>query len=264
MQMDEKMDGILAYMFLMLDKARTAKQSISRRKFVALGRSLEFFPGVEEWFERINQYGKDNKVKIEHYIISSGLVEVISGSKISRYFKKIYACEFLYDVDKVAVWPKNVVNYTTKTQFLYRINKGVLDISNDKDLNKYTPEDERPVPFRNMIYFGDGPTDVPCMKLVKVNGGHSIAVYPTPQQTKKAKGAKEQVDGLLRDGRVNFTAPADYSEGSELDKIVKTLIRKIAETDILCRLNYEQREALIKIECEENMLPQPIVAQIEN
>jgi 2-hydroxy-3-keto-5-methylthiopentenyl-1-phosphate phosphatase len=167
---ERKMDGILAYMYVMLQKAHAARQSIRREDFVKLGKDLEFYPGVEDWFGRINQIGEDLGVKVEHFIISSGLQEIIEGSSIYKYFNKVFACEFLYDENDVACWPKNVVNYTTKTQFLFRINKGVLDISNDDDLNKYTPEDERPVPFRNMIYIGDGLTDVPCMKLVKANG----------------------------------------------------------------------------------------------
>ena len=187
---DEKMDSILSYMYLMLKKSDMTKQSIHREDFVLLGKDLEYYPGVEEWFDRINSFCRDMNVIVEHYIISSGLKEIIEGSSIYKYFKtskkeskhykiedRVFACEFLYDPSDVACWPKVVVNYTTKTQFLFRINKGILDISNDEDLNKFTPEDERYIPFRNMIYIGDGYTDVPCMKLVKLNGGHSIAVY---------------------------------------------------------------------------------------
>ena len=145
------MDRVLAYMYLMLDKAKAAKQLIWREDFVALGKDLQFFPGVEEWFARIQQFGNDQGLKVEHYIISSGLREIIEGSSIFKYFREVFACEFLYDENFVACWPKNAINYTTKTQFLFRINKDVLDISNDIDLNKYTPENERPVPFRNMI-----------------------------------------------------------------------------------------------------------------
>ena len=179
-----KVDRILSYMHLMLKKATAANQKIRREAFVELGKDLEFFPGVENWFSRINELGNEMEVKIEHYIISSGLREIIEGSSIFKCFREVFACEFLYDVNGVACWPKNAVNYTTKTQFLFRINKGILDISNDNDLNKFTPEDERPIPFRNMIYIGDGYTDVPCMKLVKVNGGYSIAVYKEAEKEK--------------------------------------------------------------------------------
>ncbi|MCH3917077.1 MAG: haloacid dehalogenase-like hydrolase [Spirochaetia bacterium] len=229
---EKKMDRVLAYMHLMLERAHVARKSIKREDFVALGKDLEFYPGVLEWFARINSLGQENGIQVEHYIISSGLREIIEGSDIFRQFKEVFACEFLYDENNIACWPKNVVNYTTKTQFLFRINKGVLDLSDDMSLNKYTPEDERPVPFRNMVYIGDGMTDVPCMKLVKVNGGCSIAVY--------RQDCKENVEVLLKDGRVDFITPADYSQGSELDRIVHDVVCNIAMTDDLKRKSKAQ------------------------
>ncbi len=235
---ESKMDGILAYMFVMLDRARTARVSVRRESFVALGKDLEFFPGVETWFDRMDRFGRECGVKVEHYIISSGLREIIEGSSIFRYFREVFACEFLYDANDVAVWPKSVVNYTTKTQFLFRINKGVLDISDDTSVNDFIPEDERPVPFRNMLYIADGKTDIPCMKLVRVNGGYSIAVFQ--------KNTKNTAADLLRDGRASLMLPADYSEGGELEAVVKNMIRKIALTDALVRESREQQEKLIK------------------
>lgn len=228
----KKMDGILAYMHVMLDKAHLAHKSIRREEFVKLGKDLEFYPGVESWFKRIDSIGSELGVKIEHYIISSGLREIIEGSSIFNCFKEVFACEFLYDENDVACWPKNVVNYTTKTQFLFRINKGVLDISKDEDLNKYTPEDDRRVPFRNMIYIGDGLTDVPCMKLVKTNGGYSIAVYQRKQRAK--------VEDLIIHNRVDFIELADYSENSGLDKTVRDIMCKMAMTDSLLKHTQEQ------------------------
>lgn len=214
------MDRILAYMYLMLKKAREANRPIRRENFVALGKDIAFFPGVTDWFERITAYGKEHGVAVEHYIISSGLKEIIEGSAVRDRFRKIYACEFHYDANGVADWPLVSVNYTTKTQFLFRINKGVLDVSDDEALNRFVPEDERPIPFRNMVYVGDGLTDVPCMKLVKANGGHSVAVYQ--------KGAKPKVEELLMNRRVDFVAPADYRAGKDLDAIVSRVIDKIA------------------------------------
>ena len=171
---DEQMDPILAYLRLMLKKASEKGVSVTRENFVKLGKSIEYYPGVEEWFSRIDEYGKENGVTIEHYVISSGLREIIEGSSIYKHFKKVYACEFLYDENQVAAWPKLAVNYTNKTQFLFRINKGVLEINEDRKLNEYIKEEDRRIPFRNMIYIGDGLTDVPCMKLVKVNKGQWI------------------------------------------------------------------------------------------
>ena len=231
----EKMDAILTYMYLMLKKSKAKNKKISRQAFIEAGRDIELYPGVNDWFDRIKKYGLDNGVCIEHYIISSGLKEIIEGCPISDKFKQIYACEFHYDVNGVADWPKTAVNYTNKTQYLFRINKGILDLSNDRELNKFVHEDDRRVPFRNMIYIGDGMTDVPCMKLVKLNGGHSIAVY------KKDKTAGNE---LLKDRRVDYTLKADYREGKELDSIVKNIIEQIAITSALVSKHREQIKRL--------------------
>ncbi|MBR4588805.1 MAG: haloacid dehalogenase-like hydrolase [Lachnospiraceae bacterium] len=230
----QKMDGILAYMWQMIIECKRNSKSIHRSDFVAQGKKMEFYKGVEDWFKRINEFGESQGVKIEHYIISSGLREIIEGCSIFKEFTDVFACEYLYDENDTACWPKNVVNYTTKTQFLFRINKGVMDLSDDKTLNDYTPEDERRVPFRNMIYIADGLTDVPCMKLVKVNGGYSIAVY----QNRK----KQEAEELLKDQRVTFIAPADYSEGSALDATVKDIITDMAIKDKLVRQHIKQMD----------------------
>lgn len=221
----EKMDNNLAYMYLMIDKSNGMKKSVHRRDFVDLGKNVEYFPGVEDWFKRINEYGKSKQVTIEHYIISSGIAEIIEGTSIRKYFKEVYACEFYYDQNDVAVWPKNVVNFTTKTQYVYRINKGALDPSDNDTINKYVPDEDRPIPFRNMIYIGDGLTDVPGMKVVKANGGHSIAVY----SSRKKETARE----LIRDGRVNLLSNADYNEDSDLDVKVKAIIDQISASHVL-------------------------------
>ncbi|MCL2513876.1 MAG: haloacid dehalogenase-like hydrolase [Oscillospiraceae bacterium] len=233
---EKKMDSVLAYMHFMLDEARYKSAKISRGAFKGHGKDLEYYQGVEDWFDRINTYCTGMGIQVEHYVISSGLKEIIEGSAIYNNFKEVFACEFLYDVNDVAIWPKNVVNYTTKTQFVYRINKGVLDLSDDDNLNKYTPEDDRPVPFRNMLYIGDGVTDVPCMRLVKANGGYSIAVYTD----------KQKVQEFITHGRVNFIARADYSEGGELDSVVKDILLKIATEDRLAALTKIQRNEMLK------------------
>jgi 2-hydroxy-3-keto-5-methylthiopentenyl-1-phosphate phosphatase len=231
----EKMDRILAYTYLMIRKFSQRDQPITRDVFVAQGGSIEYYPGVASWFDRINAFGAGRGVEIEHYVISSGIQEIIEGSEIADRFTAVFACEFHYDANGAADWPKSVVNYTTKTQHLFRINKGVLDISKDRELNQYTPEDERRIPFRNMIYIGDGLTDVPCMKLVKVNGGRSIAVYP-----KGKKGGKDVGRELLRDDRVDFILPADYSAGKELEQTVQDIIEKMAIDDKLIAQHNKQ------------------------
>ena len=230
-----EMDSNLAYMYVMMDEAR-GRLLFNREKLEEYGSRVQLFPGVDGWFDRINEYGKERNVKVEHYIISSGLKEIIEGSAIYKKFKEVYACEFMYDENDIACWPKNVVNYTTKTQFLFRINKGVSDLSDDRTLNDYVPEDERRIPFRNMIYIADGITDVPCMKLVKVNGGYSIAVYQ--------KNKKTQANELLKDSRVNYIAKADYKKDSELDKLMQSVIAEIASKDKLIQLQIKQRKSV--------------------
>ena len=218
----EEMDSILAYMFKMVEKAREKQVPVTRETFRRMGTQVEYFGGVQTWFDRINAFAEEAGVQVEHYIVSSGIKEIVEGTEIAHYFKKIYACEFLYDKGGSIQWPKFAVNYTAKTQFLFRINKGVLTVdSKSADLlNRYMPENERPIPFRNMIYIGDGITDVPCMKLVSSNGGQSIAVY----DREKGRDAAEM---LKKWDRVNFVAPADYGPGSDVETIVKAIIKKI-------------------------------------
>ena len=221
----EHMDGILAYMYTMLRKSREKGLSLRREALVEMGRSIVLFPGVKEWFGRINDFGESQGVEIEHYILSSGLREIIEGSGISHEFREIYASEFYYDETGTPVWPKLDVNFTAKTQFVYRINKGVLDVANDKDLNASMPDDSKRVPFTNMVYVGDGLSDVPCMKMMRSYGGQAIAVYQ-PE-------SRSAVEELLARGRVDFIFPADYREGPDLDVTVKNIIRKMAVTDLL-------------------------------
>ncbi|MFZ1288606.1 MAG: HAD family hydrolase [Melioribacteraceae bacterium] len=225
-------DNILVYMKHMLDKADAAKVPVHKDNFMTYGKNLSFFNGVlpyEEngksengWFERINKYGKESKIKVEHYIVSSGIREMIVGTSISKKFKVIYASSFFYSHNNVAVWPAQALNYTTKTQYIFRINKGCLDVSDNKSINKYTPEEDRYIPFANMIYIGDGETDIPCFRLVKDRGGHSIAVYKP-----NTRGARDKIKILKDEGRVNFITPADYRVDSSLDRIVKGLIDKV-------------------------------------
>jgi phosphoserine phosphatase len=230
----ERMDRILAYMKLMLDESEAKGRPLLRSDLVALGASLRFYPGVTSWFDAIGRVGTELGVEVEHYIISSGLKEIIEGSAIGDRFRCIYASEYLYDRDGYASWPKLAVNYTAKTQFLFRINKGVLDVSEDRELNAYTPESERAIPFRNMVYIGDGLTDVPCMKLVKSNGGKSIAVH--------RKGDLGVCRSLMDADRIDFFAEADYTEGNELFSIVSLVLRMMHDENRLLRLHRRMAE----------------------
>ena len=231
-----RMDGILAYMYTMIRESERKGVPFTRQDLVEKGVNIVLFPGVEEWFCRINEYGDSQGVQVEHYIISSGLKEIIEGCPISAEFKEIYASEFYYDEAGKPVWPKLAVNFTAKTQFVYRINKGVLDVSDDKTLNDSMPDDSKRVPFTNMIYFGDGLSDVPCMKMMRAYGGQAVAVY----QDSNRMGVEE----LLAKGRVDFIFKADYSEGSALDLTVKNIIRKMAIMDQLGEENIRQLRSI--------------------
>lgn len=218
-------DGILTYMFVMLEKARAAGRPVRREDLVAKSHETQFFPGVEDWFARIDGYGREKGVCVEHFVISSGNSEIIEGTSIADRFTRIYASKFLYDGDGFAVWPAVAINFTTKTQYLFRINKGAHDLDDSSIINKFVPQEERPIPFQNMIYIGDGETDVPCFRLVKDLGGLSIAVY--------ANGAHREAEQYRREGRVNAVAPAVYTEGSELDCAVKSYIDLVAARSTL-------------------------------
>ncbi len=219
---ENKMDSILAYMYMMIKKSKEASKPIRKQDFKGLGKGVEYYPGVLTWFDRINTIGKKLNIEVEHYIISSGLTEVIEGTPIAKKFKKIYACKFYYDENGVATWPSLVVNYTTKTQYIFRINKQILDENEDRALNQYTEEKDRPIPFRRMIYVGDGLTDVPCMKLVKENGGKSIVVY-----NKNKKNTKDLAKSLIQQKRANYMSPSDYSSQKEMEKLVSKILENI-------------------------------------
>ena len=214
--------NILSYMKLMFDEAREAGIKLRRSDFKKFGKSIELFDGVKDWFRLVNAYGRSKGVKVEHYINSSGLAEMIEGTPIAKEFKRIFACSFLYNKAGEAEWPGVAVDYTAKTQFLFKINKGILSIRDNKLVNESQAEENKRIPFPHMIYFGDGETDVPCMKIVKMFGGHSIAVYDQKHPRKKSIART-----LFKQGRVNFITPAVYTKDSRTYRIVCAIIDKI-------------------------------------
>lgn len=223
------MDEILAYMHLMLEEAHYKRLTVTKEAFIKHGKDIPLFEGVEEWFDRINQYGKSKKIDVRHFVISSGLREMIEGSSIYKYFDYVFASGFEYDQNNVAIWPALCVNYTTKTQYLFRINKGVNNSWDNKAVNKYVPDSERDILFSNMIYIGDGETDVPSMKMIMYQGGTSIAVWTKRQRkTPKKKTTKEIAQELLSQNRTDLAVPADYRSGRQLDTAVKSVIDQIS------------------------------------
>ena len=228
---DNDMDYILSTMLLMVQKAKEDGIDVSREALKQHGKTVQFNKGVEEWFGRINRFGEQLGLEVKHYIISCGLKPMIEGCAIGHEFANIFACDFVYDRDGKPIWPAMALNYTSKVQFLYRINKGVENVAEHKKLNMYTPKDERAVKFSNMIYVGDGLTDVPSMKLTRLNGGYSIGVY------QKAEDSRYLVD----EDRVDFYVKADYSEGSEMDSAMKAILEKIATENRLQSLSTFKR-----------------------
>ena len=231
-----RMDGISAYLYLLAKKYKEAGSPLRKEMFTEIGRDIVLYNGVDTWFRRINEYGRKAGFLIEHYIISSGMSEIIKGCSISDQFRKIYACRYYYDEDGNAVWPAQVVNYTTKTQYIFRINKQVLNENNDNELNDYVPKEERPIPFSRMIYIADGITDIPCMKLVKEYGGKAIAVY-----NETSPKAEETAKKLIRDGRANYMVKADYSENSDMECLMKMIIDHMKADDRLNDLEGKYR-----------------------
>lgn len=239
-----EMDGNSAYMLKMVKEAE-GNLVFTRRALEDYGSRVALFDGVDTWFERIREYGRTHGVIVEHYIISSGLKEMIEGTCVARAgaFERIYASSFYYNDRGVAEWPAQIVNYTNKTQFLFRIQKGVLDVNDPAVNDFFAPEDIR-VPFRNIVYVGDSQTDIPCMKLVNSYGGHSIGVY-NPITCDKSRVYK-----MLGDNRIRYFARADYTDGSELDTLIKAIIERTASNERLEQFHFDNKSEAASDGCE--------------
>ncbi|MBR5905939.1 MAG: haloacid dehalogenase-like hydrolase [Bacteroidales bacterium] len=223
--------NVLSYMKLMFDEARKQGIPLRRDELRRFGAHIELFPGVREWFSLVNEYGAAHGVRVEHYINSSGLKEIIEGSPIASEFKHIFAGSFIYDEEGEAEWPGIAVDYTAKTQFLFKISKGIFSSRDNKRVNASVDDDKKRIPFSHMIYFGDGETDVPCMKIVGMFGGNSIAVY-NPESDKKRAAAMK----LKRQGRVAFATPAVFTRDSRAFQVVCAVIDKIRADYVVDRL----------------------------
>lgn len=217
----------LAYLKLLIDDEAFRKKPLRRQTLRRLARHIQYFPGVPGYFERINRFvarhpaAREWGIGLEHYVVSSGMKEILEGARIYRFFKKVYACEYDYD-EKGPLFPKLVINDTNKTQFLFRINKGKLELH--ENINTHMPEKDRRIPFRNMVYIGDSFTDIPSMTLVQRSGGHAIAVFnPLREVT-------EGVKAMVMEGRVDHFAPADFRKDSFLVRIIQRTLEKIIHT----------------------------------
>lgn len=235
-------DQITGSMYYFKKVAQEKGIKLTREYFANAAKTITYFEGVEEWFERINEYGKQLDLQIEHYIISSGYEEILEGCSIRKHFKDVFGCSYVFGENGTPEWPARIVNYSTKTQYLSKINKGLGKLE-DRAVNEFMPDEDRAIPFTRMIYFGDGMTDIPSMKLTKQRNGIAIAVYRPKSQHKKT------AIKLLTDGRVNFALPADYREDKQIDKVVKTILDKMAtERDLEILKAKEEKKKLLGID----------------
>jgi hypothetical protein len=231
-------DPMLVYMRHIIEALDRAKVDVKREDFAAMASAIEYFPGVATWFARMNAYVKRRSrgtVKLQHYLISAGQREILDGVSIRKHFKRIYASEYHFNHHGVATFPKLLVTDTLKTQFLFRINKGLELVT--QSINEHMPESERPIPFANMIYVGDGMTDVPSMALTKKSGGHTVAVFDPKKDSQRATCVK-----LLDANRADFIAPADYRKASKLSRRVELLLDAIIADVAYRREAFEARQ----------------------
>ena len=215
------MDNNLAWMYQLIKYSKFKDKSIRREYFNEAGKSVPLYKGVEGWFERVNKYAATKGIEVEHYIISSGLKEIIEGSSIADKFKRIYASSYLYSSDGIAIWPAQAINYTNKTQYIFRIAKGIFE-EYDERVNDSMSNAKLYIPYENIVYIGDSATDIPCMRLVKSKGGYSIGVYDPEKQV------RDKVYQLYADDRLSFYTAADYSARSEMMSYMKTIVDEIS------------------------------------
>lgn len=220
------MDNNLAWMYQLIQYSKIKRLPLRKDYFHEIGKQVPLYKGVDSWFARINQYAEKKGIDVEHYIISSGLKEIIEGSSIAPFLKRVYASSYLYTADGVAEWPAQAINYTNKTQFIFRIAKGYFE-EYDERVNDSMDDDQLYIPYENIVYIGDSATDIPCMRLVKSKGGYSIGVFDP------AKNARKKVYQLFGDGRINYYAPADYSARSDLTRYMKQIIDEIATRETI-------------------------------
>ena len=220
-----EVERILSYMYCMLKFSKERGIKVTKEYLRECGKNIKFYPGVSTWFKRINDYANEKGIKVEHYLVSSGTKEIVEGCSIVNEFTQVYGCEFLYDENGEACWPKMAINFTQKTQFFFRVAKGAIKPTDDAGVNEKSTDHR--VYYKNIIYVGDGMTDIPSMTLVKKNGGHSIAIHP--------KDDKDTVQQIYDDNRCDFIVEADYSANGEMDKVVKMLIDLISVQEKLER-----------------------------
>ncbi len=234
---EQDADSVLCYMERMLTSAREAGLPLTANRLREMGRGVKLFEGVEQWFDRISEYALSRGIRLQHYVNSSGIREMIEGTPIASKFHKIYASKFLYNEAGEAYWPAVAINYTNKTQFIFKINKGIETVHDSRLVNEFQPRENRPVPFTRIIFVGDGLTDIPSMRLVHSMEGHAIAVYDQRRADKR-----EDMMQLIRERRVNYVCEAKYTPDSDMNTLVKTILDKISTDSLLKKLQNDLNE----------------------
>ncbi|MEZ5301065.1 MAG: haloacid dehalogenase-like hydrolase [Verrucomicrobiales bacterium] len=239
---DQGFDGELAYLKALLDYLSLDRPS--NKELEELGKDLHFYKGLPEMFTEINKVltpaHEAVGIKIEHYIVSSGMKALIDGCALKPFFKAIFGCEFAEDENGRISFPKRVISHTQKTQYLFRISKGLL--APDQDVNDHMPPEQRPIPFPNMIYLGDGPTDVPCFTVMRQYGGYCIAVYNPDDESRRSFRKCYQLTAHAN--RVRHIAPSDYRPGSHLRLLLEEMVGEIANR-IMERRHAEAKEGIV-------------------
>jgi hypothetical protein len=224
---EEGYDKALCYLNKLIFDPRFQKKPLTKKSLGQLARKLQYCPGVASYLPRINRFVEKEarssglSVRLEHYIISSGLKSILDKISIRKYFKAIYACEYEYGKNKAPIGVKTVVNDAMKTQCLFRISKGKLGLH--EDVNERIRNGAFRIPFSQMIYIGDGDTDIPSMTVARKYGGHAVAVYPP------GKKAKKRTLEIFHAGRAGHVAAANYTEGSRLDQILEKILKDIIQ-----------------------------------
>ncbi|UCD74095.1 MAG: haloacid dehalogenase-like hydrolase [Phycisphaerales bacterium] len=228
--LDDDWDPIPAYLWRMIElsNSRPEGDRITRDKLSAWGRQITFFEGVEDLFDTLREEAQriDPEIAVEFYIISSGIGEVLRTTSIFPQLKDVWACEFHYNERGEIVYPRNVVSFTEKTKYLYRISKGLIGEKwrgKPFAVNERMVPDDYRIPFKKMIVVGDGHTDIPCFALVKRYGGYPFGVYD-PEHPGKWSRAFD----FVTDQRVVSLHTARYSPGSDLHNALRMAVNRIA------------------------------------
>jgi phosphoserine phosphatase len=231
-------DPIPAYLYQMIRLSNNSKR-ITREALAEWAKQITYYPGVENIFDSLRQHAKavDPTLKLEFYLISSGIAGILRHTSIAKHFEDIWACDFDYDDEGQILFPKKVVSFTDKTRYIFHISKGIFgEKSRGRpfDVNQKVESRDLRVPLNQMIFVGDGYTDIPCFSLVRKGGGIAIGVYDSDNRDKWGRAW-----GFIEQQRVSNLVPADYTPKSALANSLMMSIESIVRRVELNRLTYQ-------------------------